>query len=344
MRGFKALLRQNLVLAHRNGFFLVVVGLALLLSILVNFVVPGEVSPAAKQYVVDLTEEGRVGTGLRLFKPEWLLDSEADLLAKLGQDREAVGVVFRGNLAAPEAVVYHPGGMPTRTVRAVEPVISAVWNAVHGMSQPVVHRTESLRPGVSKPAYNKSLVPAILVMEVVFLGFFFVAVMVFQEKAEGTIKAYRVSPAGGWQYILAKVLANLAVALVYGALIVLLTLGFKVDYLRLLLLIAVASFLMTMVGLLLGVFYSGVSDFIYAALVVMLVMGLPMGAYLFPSFRLAFFDYLPTYPLLFGTREILFPTGRTDFLGTFLLPLLWQAVVVTLLTRWVVERRLMREV
>lgn len=344
MKGFSSLLKQDLILAHRNGFFVVVAALALLFSILVNFVVPKEVTAEAKLYVVDLTEEKRVSAALQRSKPETVLNSEADLLARLEKEREAIGIVFRGSAEDPQVVVYHLGNEPTKAVRAVEPTISALWKAVNGISQPSIRRVESLRPGVPKPPYNKLVIPPILMMEVAFLGFFFVAVMVFQEKAEGATKAYRVSPAGTWQYILSKVLANLATALVYGGLIVLFTMGFEVDYLRLFALLAVASFLMTMVGLLLGVFYNGISDFIYAALLFLVVMALPMGAYFFPSFKLPIFDYIPTYSLLFAAREIMFPTGRTGFLGPLMLPLLLETFAVTLLTKWAVDRRLMREV
>ncbi len=344
MRGFISLLRQDLVLAHRNAFFLMVVGLALLFALLINFVLPEEIDPEGSLYVVDVTQDGRVESFLLPSEPEMVLGSEEELMARLEADRDSIGVLFKGDAGGPQAVIYYRGDEPTRPTRAAEPIIAAIWKAAHEIQRPVVHRVEYLRPGVPKVPYNKFLVPLVLVVEVVFLGFFFVAVMVFQEKAEGSIRAFRVTPMSTWHYILSKVVANLAVAFVYGALISLLTLGLHVDYLRLFLLLALASFMMTMVGLLVGVFYSGLSDFVYSALAIVAVLGLPMAGYLIPAFKLPFFEYIPTYSLVFGAKEIIFPTGRADFFGALMLPLLLETAAITLLTKWIVDRRLMREV
>jgi ABC-2 type transport system permease protein/fluoroquinolone transport system permease protein len=53
--------------------------------------------------------------------------------------------------------------------------------------------------------------------------------------------------------------------------------------------------------------------------------------------------WIPSYPVLFGVREILFPTGKTGFYGPLLLLLLALNVVAFVLCYLAVERKLMQE-
>ena len=115
-------------------------------------------------------------------------------------------------------------------------------------------------------------------------------------------------------------------------------------YLELVLLIIVAGSMMSLLGMFLGVFFSNLSRFIYPLFIVSTILGLPLGSYFFPAFNLSFFQYIPTYHLLFGLREILIPSGRPELVWSELGKLYLPLGVAALGCYLAVERRLMREV
>jgi hypothetical protein len=75
---------------------------------------------------------------------------------------------------------------------------------------------EYLRPVREPTPLNLRMVPTIIVFEVVLLGFLIAAVMMFQEKQEGTLRAYRVTPSGAVNYILSKTVLFILLSLAYG--------------------------------------------------------------------------------------------------------------------------------
>ncbi|MEW6081067.1 MAG: hypothetical protein AB1576_04680 [Bacillota bacterium] len=347
MGGFKglgSLIRQDMSVAYRNGFLWVAVGMAAIFIAIVNWVIPEKVQTTAGEYVVDKTEGRVIAAYLEgLGRGDAILPSEERLLEVLEGDSRALGLVFTGTRDAPGAVVYLQGYEPEKSVRALDAAVESLWNEAAGLGRPSVHQAVLLRAEVLKPPFNKSLVPVLLVTEVVFLGFIFASVMVLQEKAEGSVKAYRVSPSGTWAYILSKTIVNVALSSFYGLLIYSGTLGIGLAIIPVLALVVLTSALVTMAGLATSVFFNSISDFIYPLVVSSLVLALPVGAYLFPSFRLPGFEVIPSYPLMFGIREIAFPTAKSGFYLSLVATLLLEVLVVLLLCGWAVEKRLMKE-
>ncbi len=343
-RGFCSLLKQDLVVAYRNGFFLVVVGLAVIFVILVRFVIPSEVKITPREYVVDLTEEQTIAD---LFMKKGLADillpSEDALLSLMQEDRNTIGIVFRGSRENPTAVIHHQGHEPKKALNALSAAVSLVWNEAGALGRPSFSTPVLLRPESGKLPFNLSMIPLLIVTEVVLLGFLFVAVMVFQEKAEGSINAYRVSPRGTWTYIFSKSVTNVVLALCYGLLLFLPTIGPAPTLAAVLPLVTVASFLMTVTGLSVSVFFNSLSDFIYVALLVFVLFCLPVASYFFPAFKMPVFELIPSYPLMFGIREILFPTGKTGFYLPMLIRLAAESVVALLVAAWAVNRNLLKE-
>lgn len=341
---FLSLLQQDLSVIWRNGFGYVVLGLALLFILLINFAFPGELKVTAREYLVDETAGQLIAPLARSAGlGEFLLDSEEELRRALQQDSQAVGIVFEGDRENPRAIIYRQGNEPEKALRGLEAAVISFWNSAGNLGQPITHRQELLRPAGEKPPFNLSMVPLLLSLEVAMLGFFFVAALVFQEKDEGSIRAYRVSPAETWPYILSKITANVLLSMLYGVLLIVFTLGVRPELPAVLLLVALASLLMTAAGLAMGVFFRSLSEFVYVMAAVMAVLSLPMVSYFLPSFRAAFFPFIPTYPLMFGIRELVFSTGKTGFFLPMVLILAAEVLAMTMLTRIAVERKLMKE-
>ena len=147
--------------------------------------------------------------------------------------------------------------------------------------------------------------------EVLVLGFLFVAVFIFQEKSEGSIRAYRVSPGGTATYILAKTLVFMALGVVYGLGLVTAAMGFSVNYGALLLLIVLGVNLYTFLGISVAVFFRNISEWFFTGVLLLAINMAPLASLMFPMFSPRWLTWLPSYPVVFGLSEALFPSGRS---------------------------------
>lgn len=338
------LLRQDMAVVYRNGYVYVVVVLAVLFILPINFAIPKQLKVTAREYMVDQT----VG---RLIAPlarsagleESLLNSEEELRQALEQDSQAVGIVFQGGRENPKATIYRQGNEAEKAMRGLEAAVISFWNTAGNLGQAVTYRQELLHPESEKPPFNLGLVPFVLAFESALIGIFFVSALVFQEKEEGSIRAFQISPAGTWPYIISKITVNVLLSLLPGFLLFVFTLGLRPELPAVLLLVALVGFLMTAFGLAISVFFKSLSEFEYVLAVIMTVVSMPMVSYFMPSFSAAFFPFIPTYPLMFSIRELVFSTGKTGFFLPMLLILAAEVLVVLVLSRIAVERKLMKK-
>lgn len=344
MKQFWNLFRQDLLVSYRNGFVAVVLLLGIGMVLLVNLAIPEQLKVGAAEYIVDLTEGQLVRSALQQnLGAEAFLQTEAAARDLVETKRNAVAIIFRGDRENPRISILHQGNEPPKAINGLEAALQITWLQAADLGYQKVHEQEILRPDLEKPPFNKSLLPLLMGLEVVMLGFAFISVLVFQEKAEGSIRAYRVGPRGAWLYIWSKSLSMVLLSVVYALLITVPTLGLDMQWGTYLLLVALTSLLMTLLGLFIAAWFDSLSEFIFPLVGVFIVIGLPAISYLMPSFQIPVLSAIPAYPLMFGLREIAFPTGKTGFLLPLLILLAVETVVMSLLTKWVVEKRLMRE-
>jgi ABC-2 type transport system permease protein/fluoroquinolone transport system permease protein len=199
-----------------------------------------------------------------------------------------------------------------------------------------------LRPPSQPIPLNMSVVPVAMVFDVVLLGFTFGAVMIFQEKQEGVNKAYRVSPASTLDYLLSKNLLFVLLSTVYGTLLVFIGFQFAADYGRILLLVILTSSMMTLLGLAIAVFFNNISEWFFIGVGVLVVNMLPVFSYSIPTFAPAWLTWIPSYPVLFGVRDVLFPRGDGIVLAPLLIQLLLFNLIAFVLAYVAVDRKLMK--
>lgn len=90
--GFGAMVKQDLIMAYRNGLVLVAVVISTVLIVLTNFVFPKSAKLSATEYVVDSTPDRFVASYLQMLgKGGTLLDSEDELRQRVKDDPVAVG-------------------------------------------------------------------------------------------------------------------------------------------------------------------------------------------------------------------------------------------------------------
>lgn len=211
------------------------------------------------------------------------------------------------------------------------------------LNNDVNYHTDFLREESESVSINKGLIPPFLVMEVIMLAFMIISIMVLQEKTDGSIKAYRVSPSGIWIYMASKLIIAVLMGLIYGFILIVFTIGFNVNYLYLFIILFLSCLLLSIMGLAISVFFNSLSDWVFGFLGVMIVLVLPMISYFNPAFSSPLINWIPAYPIIFGVREIVFPTGKDSMVLTIFLILAIECVIFFIISYFTVKKKLMKE-
>ena len=211
-----SLLALDAKLLWRNKYAHITMVLAVILVILVKFVVPTELKVGVVEYFYDDTEGKIFRHSLKEHVPEKrIMASEEELRRKVEDNSSSVGIILKGARENPRAVIIRQGYEPDSAINLLAASLEEYWRKEGGVVGQEVAVTTYLRSKRAEIGFNKFLLPVFVAMDVVFLGFVFAAVMIFQEKNEGALRAYRVSPGGSLEFILSKVLVNTALALAY---------------------------------------------------------------------------------------------------------------------------------
>lgn len=221
--------------------------------------------------------------------------------------------------------------------------LAAAWAAEGG-------RLTTLRPQAQAMTLQARLVPAVICLDVLVVGFFFGGVMLLQEKALRTLAAYRVSPGGAGLYVTSKVLVNLLMALLYTALVLVIVppAGASIGAIAGVMgVVSLGSATCTLGGIALAAPFRGLSSFFYPAAIASMVLSAAVPAYVAPAFAtegMSWIRALPTYQAFFALCELLGPGGRAGVLPGFLWISGVGLVITAALAWWLTARRVMQEV
>lgn len=315
-----ALWRCDLRLNWRNGFVLVTVAVALVYAALLLGLVPEQANVKPMVYLLDETADQRY---LRFALEQAASDAakvtavsdEAALQAALTDDRYGVGVALR-DVPAPSALrharlyfqAYHHQQVQKLAALALEEQLRQVYGLP---SEGVVDvRTTYLRsadlPAVS---FRDALAPLLLFSDPALIGLVFIGVLIFVAKDEGALRAYLVTPGRTWEYLLSKALGLATLAVLFALILAPLTLGLRPHYGHLLALMVASGLFSSLLGAWIAVRFDNLSQFLFPAVGMVLLLGLPGVSYFAPSFSPWWLRIIPTYSLIFGLREAAFPTG-----------------------------------
>lgn len=343
---FLSLFRQDLAIIFRNGYIYVVLGMAFLFISLINFAIPSQLNFKQKEiFIVDHTTEQLIEPKINYleFKVN-ILKSENELIEILDNDKFAYGIVFKGDISNPQSSIYHQSSENEKYLINLKAISNGLWSIADDQKKPMESKQLLLGVPKEKEPFNLMLVPFLLALEVTLMGGYFVAGLVFQEKVEGSIRAYRISPGGTWPYIMSKTLVNVLLALLYGVLLLVFTFGFIPELLQVMLLVGLGSFIITAVGLIVSVYFESLSECLFVLVFMAAIVVLPLISYFIPSFKIIALQIIPTYPLVFGIRELLFTTGTHENYIRILALLIGETIFMMILTRYIVGKKLMGEV
>ncbi len=319
MKAFASRLIQDLLLAWRNGHVAVVVGIAVLMIALI-IVLPPEINTGPKEYVLDNTEDGQVMEALLQMgaNPEGLTTDPAQFQALIEEHRDAIGIRIGGPMEAPTVEVIQRTAIPEETVNVLIASIDLVLESI-GDGPRVEVPVERIRPQAASVPLNLAGLPVFLAFEVAILGFLLVAVFVFQEKQEGTIRAYRITPGGLWRYVASKTAVFTLLGLGYGAAVVAVGVGLSANWPAVVALTVWSAAFMTLFGLGFAVWFRNLSHWFFPGLAVLVINMVPFFSYVYPVFNPGWIQAIPSYGLLFSFREALFSTGSPTIISRTLL-------------------------
>lgn len=315
-RRLLSLLAKDLKVVTRNHYLTVVVGLALVYVLAINFVIPAQLATSAEVVVWDQTPGQAM---LKLYQAGAgeaggaAVDSETAFAEALQAGNTRLGLHIEGGDLPERITVTYQGYENEQTRHLFETTLRTQVAALAGSPRPTF-ATDVLRPAGAQPAarppFNFSLLPVFIFSEAVMVGILLVAALLYSEKDEGTLRAYRVSPGGELEYLLAKSLAMGVLGVVFTVIVTALTVGLRVAWGPILGLVFLAAAVMTIIALVVANLFKTISQFILTGLVITIVFGLPVAGYFAPSLGPWWFKVLPSYPLVFALREAYFPTGN----------------------------------
>ena len=220
MKKFFSLFMQDLSITFRNTVFWIFVMMLVIIIALALFL-PEKFDIKAAEYFYDAGQEKvfeKVLLELGL-EQEAVFDSQQAMLQALEKSKKGIGVVFEGDLQDPQFTIYTEGPVAEENLRLMDEVLDLIMANIKGVAISENFSFEQLREDAQPVPLNKTVIPIFLVFDAATLGYFFVAVLMFQEKEEGTIRAIRVSPAGTLNYILSKTILYVIISLGYWSLL-----------------------------------------------------------------------------------------------------------------------------
>lgn len=348
MRALWSLLRQDALLSWRNGLVLVtIITLVVIVALywVLPFLLPQEIELGGGQVYMDATEDESAAAFLRIAgaDDDALAVTREELLEQVEAEAGATGVIISGTRREPRFELVFANEPSVSLVRVAKANLRSLAAAISGSELGAPIRVQTIRPGSPSLAANESLIAVMIAFEVMILGFLFVAVVVFGEKREGSVYAYRVTPAGLLNYVVSKTLVFSIMSSVYGVILVLATVGFTGAVLRILPLLLLACSMMTLLGLAIAVFFKNISEWFVPGVVVLALNMLAILPYQIPTFSARVLTWLPGYAVIFSATEILFPSGKGGTLGEAYLTLaIWFAAAAAVALP-AVNRAMMKE-
>ncbi|GAG39392.1 unnamed protein product, partial [marine sediment metagenome] len=192
----------------------------------------------------------------------------------------------------------------------------------------------TLAGNVEKLSDRLNVLPVFLALNVAFMGLFIIASYIFLDKDEGTIRAFAVTPAKVWHYLLSKMGVMLVSGLMSGLVATAFIAGLKAHYLHLVLLLIACNAFGSALGLFIASFFDTMTKAMGWLYMSIIVLALAVVSYYMPAFSPLVIRILPSYPMLFAFRETLHEVSDLRYIYANVLGFSLAGVVLFLLSNW----------
>ena len=334
MKRIGNLFKKDLILGIKDVFVLLEVGFAVVILLLLMLLIPEDIKKDAAVYIYDQSKviENFVADNFGLedmekSKGEFYVDSREKIIEGMLEERSAIGLVITKNndnsynvelLTQP----YTPDAVAKYIEVELEDLLALISPPYNFYPREVLDsvRIEALQWGLrDELPFNQRLLPAIFMMMVGVLGLFIMISLIGQERVEATIRAFRISPGGLWEFLLSKHLLLLSIGFTTFSIIYLPMMGFG-GYLPALLIILLTVILGSSIGVILGgLFETPMSAMIWVILIIS-VLALPAISLFSPIFSPDWLKIIPSYHTLFGLDAAMFPDNNSH--------IIWQSAAV----------------
>lgn len=308
------LLKKDMKLVTRNWYLFITVFVAVLFSLLVNFVIPENLSLEPTVFVLDESQNkslNALAADLASKDNGRLVTSRQALEENMKETTGSLGMVLKGTLESPDAEFVLHGYENKRAQALLRLEMDDYYGKISNDRDISVKEIGQMKQAY-EVSFNHSLLPMFLLMEPVLMGLFFIATLMLFEKAEGTVDAYAVSPGKTFEYLFSKIIVMFLLGLMSMYLVTLTTVGLRAN-MGLMLLIAIAgSFFGSSLGLFITSFFDRLSKAMIWIIFVSLMLSAPFASYYLPSFSPWLIRAMPTYSLLFALKETIYQTGQTS--------------------------------
>jgi hypothetical protein len=166
--------------------------------------------------------------------------------------------------------------------------------------------------------------------------------LIGQERADATIRAFRVTPAGMTGFLASKNLMLLAVSSVTFTVLYIPVMGLA-GYLPALMITLLTVIFGSAVGTFLGSFFDSPMASIGWVILMMMVFSLPAISLFAPVYSPEWMKFIPTYHSLFGLDAAMFPDNNSHIIWQSALILAAVNAVLVPLSGWVFVRRVRKE-
>lgn len=325
--------KKEMILASRSFYFYVELFMAVVFLVILLFVIPENFSAKSTEYIywdvpeaarsifetemMDIDLDGVVETAeLKVGDttyPATLYESDdkkmyvvesAEAAKTLADTKKNLGAVISIDDAGELHYKYYLQGYESQRLKNL-------YLVFHNRDFDTVQAAfdaQDVRPlstGYDTLTDRENVVPSILVFNGSLMGLFILAAYIFLDKQEGVIKAIAVSASSVWHYLASKLGVVLVTSIISSVVIVLPVMGFKINYLMMLLFLITTGIFASALGLLLSSFYENIMQAFGALYIVVIALMLPNIAYFIPSWEPVWMRYIPTYPMLEGFKEIM---------------------------------------
>jgi hypothetical protein len=257
----------------------------------------------------------------------YYVDSEEDML-RLADSEKETGVTVVLDAHGKVSYQYYLQGYETDKLKSLLYIShSASPGVINAKKDRQVVRTL----GAMKTLNNReNMVPVFLVFTGALMGFFIVMAYIFYDKAEGVIRAFAVTPSSIWKYLISKIFVIFTTVTVSSSIITIPVMGEQPNYIAFYVFLIITTFAMAALGLLAASFFDTMSKAFGVMYAIMIALMIPAFSYFIPGFDPLWLKFFPSYPMLYGFKEILLG-GDLGYVLTYSLVFLAGGLVLFIL-------------
>ncbi len=295
----------DLLIVLRNGFFYLLLFSGVLLVLLNTFFSKSQNLFLFNEYINDNTQNKIFQTYLRKqnLPDSMFIDNSEKLIQLIKNKKGSIGIIINNsNNDSINIKIMSNEQISEKNFNILKASINYIYSIIKGEKLKIfsVKNLKSFKKISSK---TKNIPPLVL-LEVISLGFFFLPVLMFDEKKDRIIQVLNVSPLSSFDYIISKLLLFLILSIFYAFFIILICFE-SINFLHYLIIIIISSILLILTGLLTGIFSNNLSQWLVYGIIIMLIVFFPIISYFLPHLNSIFIKIIPSYSMMYLLKEII---------------------------------------